>query len=71
MTLDLTMDEARLLVTHLQRYLRHLDGELARTDRYELQHTLAREERILESIFQRLSDAVAVAPADTSASPRS
>lgn len=58
MTLDLTSDEARLLVEHLQIYLRHVDAELARTERYQLQHALARQERVLETIFQRLSDAV-------------
>lgn len=69
MTLDLTPDEARLLVEHFKIYLRHVDAELARTDRYQLQHALAREERVLESIFQRLSDAVTANAAPAGARP--
>ena len=71
MTLDLTPDEARLLVDHLRIYLRRLDTELARTDRYQLQHALAREERMLESVWQRLSQAVAATPAPSEAPLRS
>jgi hypothetical protein len=58
MTIELTPDEARLLVDHLKIYLDHLDKEVAHTDRYELQHALARDERGLTSIFARLNAAV-------------
>lgn len=58
MTIELTPDEARLLVDHLRIYLEHLDKEVAHTDRYQLQHALARDERALTSIFARLKDAV-------------
>ncbi|HWO10037.1 MAG TPA: hypothetical protein VNN80_11175 [Polyangiaceae bacterium] len=68
MTFDLTPDEAQLLVEHLKIYLRHLDTELSRTDRYQLQHALAREERTLESVWQRLSEAVAATTAESRAS---
>jgi hypothetical protein len=69
MTMDLTRDEARLLAEHLKIYLKHLDAELARTERYQLQHALAREARVLESIFQRLDDAVAAATTPSGVAP--
>lgn len=65
MMLDLSMDEGRLLATHLQRYLKHVDAELVRTDKYELQHALAREERTLEGILDRLRESLARASSDT------
>jgi hypothetical protein len=57
MTLDLTTDEARLLAVHLERHVRHLDTELVRTDKHELQHEIAQEQRALEAILARLQAA--------------
>lgn len=68
MTFDLTPAEARLLVEHLRIYLERLDTELARADRYQLQHALAREGRMLESVCDRLSEAVGPPPAPSGSS---
>ena len=54
-TLELTESETRLLATHLERHLEHLDAELVRTDKHELQHALAREIEVLRSIVGRLA----------------
>jgi len=53
-TLDLSPQEIQLLATHLVRYVDHLDAELVRTDKHELQHALAREIEALRSIARRL-----------------
>jgi hypothetical protein len=52
--IELTSEEAQLLKTHLSRYLEHLDKELVRTDKHELQHKLASEVRALQRISDRL-----------------
>jgi hypothetical protein len=41
--LDLTEEERNLLAIHLDRHIDHLDAELIRTDRRELQRALASE----------------------------
>lgn len=69
MTFELSPDEARLLLEHMKIYLRHVDTELSRTDRYQLQHALAREERTLESIVERLSQVLAGAAGQSRAAP--
>lgn len=56
-TLDLSPQEIQLLATHLVRYVDHLDAELVRTDKHELQHALAREIEALRSIARRLESA--------------
>ena len=55
--LDLSPQEIQLLTKHLVRYVEHLDAELVRTDKHELQHALAREIETLRSIAQRLGSA--------------
>ncbi len=55
--LQLTRDEAALLVKHLSRLLQDLDAELVRTDKYELQHALAREIATLQTVADRLDAA--------------
>ena len=59
--LELSSDEARLLVEHLSQHLRHLDAELVRTDKHELQHALAREIETLQVVLTRLSTTVPMA----------
>jgi hypothetical protein len=54
MTLDLSLDEARLLRTQLQRRIAELDGELVRTDKHELQHALALDIEKLRAVAARL-----------------
>jgi hypothetical protein len=56
-TLELSTSEAQLLATHLARHLNRLDAELVRTDKYELQHALAREIEALRSVVSRLEAA--------------
>ncbi len=51
---ELTSEESQLLRRHLDRYLQHLDQELVRTDKYELQHKLAAEIASLRQIAARL-----------------
>ena len=55
--LQLTHEEAGLLAKHLGRYLVHLDAELVRTDKHELQQSLAREIESLQTIADRLDAA--------------
>lgn len=52
--LELTDAEARLLIMHLVRYLEHLDQELVRTDKHDLQHRLALEIEELQGVASRL-----------------
>ena len=54
LNLELTAAEAQLLVTHLGRQIEHLDRDLVRTDKHELQHALAREIETLQAILARL-----------------
>jgi hypothetical protein len=54
MQFNLAPDEARLLLRHLSRCIEHLDTELVRTDKYELQHALAREVDTLRALVERL-----------------
>ena len=56
-TLDLSPQEIQLLATHLVRHVAHLDAELVRTDKPDLQHALAREIEVLRSIARRLESA--------------
>jgi hypothetical protein len=53
--LDLSPEEQRLLRTHLNRYLAHLDTELVRTEKHDLAHALAREIEQLRAIERRLA----------------
>jgi hypothetical protein len=53
--LQLSGDEARLLLSHLSQHLHHLDAELVRTDKHDLQHALAREIEALQEVVERLS----------------
>lgn len=52
--LELSLQEARLLALHLGRHLKHLDAELVRTDKHDLQHSLAREIETLQTVEDRL-----------------
>ncbi|MBK9000569.1 MAG: hypothetical protein IPM35_33020 [Myxococcales bacterium] len=52
--LNLSPQEARLLVLHLDRHLHRLDADLVRTDKHELQHALAQEIAALQGIEERL-----------------
>jgi len=54
MNLDLSLDEARLLRTQLDRRISELDGELVRTDKHDLQHALARDIDTLRAVAARL-----------------
>lgn len=54
MQLELTLEEARLLSSHLSYHLKRLDAELVRTDKAQLQHELAGEIRRLQQIGARL-----------------
>jgi hypothetical protein len=56
MQLTLMPQEARLLERHLAERLRQLDVELARTDKHELQHELAREVDQLRALTDRLRE---------------
>lgn len=55
MHLDLSVDEARLLKTHLGRRIQELDGELVRTDKHELQRALDLDIEKLRAIEERLT----------------
>lgn len=53
-TLELSDSETQLLATHLARHVEHLDAELVRTDKHDLQHALAREVDELRALLRRL-----------------
>jgi hypothetical protein len=55
MQLELTKDEASFLKAQLSRHLEHVEGELAHTDKHELQHALARDARELRTILDRVA----------------
>jgi hypothetical protein len=55
MHLTFTRDEGRLLLRHLATHIEHLDAELVRTDKHELQHALALEIDQLRSLVARLA----------------
>ncbi len=57
-TLDLSADDLRFLVRHLERYIAVLDDELIHSDKREIQHELATDVDRL----QRLRDRLATAP---------
>lgn len=54
MHLQLSAAEAKLLATHLGRHVEHLDRELVRTDKRDLQHALAQEIESLRAIVARI-----------------
>jgi len=56
-TFSLSGDELTLLVSHLKRHLTEVDKELIRTDNPALQHNIAREVKMLESVMARLEAA--------------
>ncbi|HZR80058.1 MAG TPA: hypothetical protein VFD92_03090 [Candidatus Binatia bacterium] len=58
-TIELSRDDLQLLLRHVDRHLQHLDAELVRTDKHELQHDLALEVKRLQDIARRLSVASA------------
>ena len=53
--LELSDEELVMLEVHLRRHLDQVDKELVRTDNPTLQHAIAREQRILESVMKRLT----------------
>ena len=54
MNLELSSDEARLLIRHLHARVRAVDAELVHTDKRALQVELAQELTRLEALEQRL-----------------
>jgi len=52
--LELSPHEARLLTLHLEHHLRRLDADLVRTDKHDLQHSLARDIAALQGVEDRL-----------------
>lgn len=52
--LELSSAEARLLAAHLEQHLRRLDADLVRTDKHDLQHSLAMEIAALQGVEDRL-----------------
>lgn len=54
MNIDISPQEAQLLRTHLRHHLDHVEQELVRTDKAELQHSLARELENLRALLQRI-----------------
>jgi hypothetical protein len=53
-SLELSREEAQLLLDHLASHLKHMDAELVRTDKRELQHAIAVEEKALQGVVDRL-----------------
>jgi hypothetical protein len=54
MNLEISTQEAQLLRTHLARHVENVEHELVRTDKAELQHSLARELENLRALLKRL-----------------
>ncbi|HEX4517497.1 MAG TPA: hypothetical protein VH054_28320 [Polyangiaceae bacterium] len=54
MNLQISPQDAQLLRTHLARHLEHVENELVRTDKVELQHSLARDLENLRALLRRL-----------------
>lgn len=61
MLLDLTAEEARLLLLHLERHIKHVDDELVHTDSRAMQRDLALDERRLVSILRKLENGIGAA----------
>ena len=61
--LELSPNEARLLALHLEQHLQRLDADLVRTDKFDLQHSLAREIAELRDVADRLREVAVRAPA--------
>ena len=57
MLLDLTSNEAALLLRHLERHIRHLETELDPHDARDVQLTLSKEIAALEALCERLREA--------------
>lgn len=55
MTLELSVDDARLLREHLVRHIVEVDDELIHTERRELRHELALDVDRLRQIEHRLT----------------
>lgn len=53
-TVNFSAEELTLLVDHLRQHIAQVDRELVRTDNPMLQHAIAHEVQILESVVQRL-----------------
>jgi hypothetical protein len=58
MHLDLTEAEARLLAHHLTMHIKHVDDELVRTDKRQMQRDLMHDENRLVAILRRLEAAL-------------
>ena len=54
MNLEISEQEAQLLRTHLAHHLDSVERDLVRTDKAELQHSLARELEKLRLVLKRL-----------------
>jgi hypothetical protein len=54
MNLEISPKEAQLLRTHLARHLQDVERELVRTDKAELQHSIARELENLRALLDRI-----------------
>ena len=57
MKLDLSPIEAEFLAAQLRRHVEILESELARTEKHQLQHALARDVDALRAILNRLTQA--------------
>jgi hypothetical protein len=63
MQLVLSKAEATFLEAQLSRHLEHVEGELARTDKRELQHALAVDVAALRAILDRVGRLATAQPA--------
>lgn len=54
-TLELSLDEARLLREHLVRHIAEVDDELVHTEKREMRHALALDADHLRQIESRLT----------------
>jgi hypothetical protein len=54
-TLELSLDDARLLHEHLVRHIAEVDDELVHTEKRELRHALALDAEHLRRIETRLT----------------
>jgi len=56
LAIEFSAEELMILTVHLRRHLVEVDRELVRTDKAELQHAIARDEQVLESVLKRLEE---------------
>ena len=59
---DVSPEELKLLVAHLQQHIQRLERDLVRTDNPTAQHSLARDVERLEQVCLRLERRMQPAP---------